>query len=230
MGAAWRGPKAERPSKQVVRGVPRGSRCSASRLRDAPPLRERPGAELRRGLDYLQPQPRHGPDSTARQPRAYGDRLDRSRGCAVRNQGSAGNRGMASARAGAGLIAVLSRDPQPNGSRSRSVHVDAPRSGAHRARLERFVRTSPAPASMPQSTVRLSRGPPRCRGRAGPCFLAGGIRFFTRQASHPRNPEAARDRDLLEKLGFTPPETRHSAAETFAVVSVSAFNFDRATM
>jgi len=82
-----------------------------------------------------------------------------------------------------------------------------PLEGAPKLDWSEFVRTiACARITMPRSTVRLSAGRAEMPRPCRPCVsLPGRIRFFYGdKLLTTGNPEAARDRALLEKLGLRP--------------------------
>jgi biotin synthase len=179
-------------------------------------LREGQAEELKAaGLDYYN----HNLD-TAHEfygeiitTRIYGDRLDtlaRVRGAGIKVC-CGGIVGMGESRAQrAGLIAVLAGlDPQPESVPINDlVRVEGtPLGSAPKLDWSEFVRTiACARITMPQSTVRLSAGRAEMpEAVQALCFLAGANSiFYGDKLLTTGNPEAARDRDLLEKLGLHP--------------------------
>ncbi|TMH20006.1 MAG: biotin synthase BioB, partial [Betaproteobacteria bacterium] len=145
--------------------------------------------------------------------RTYGDRLDTL--ARVRRAGikvcCGGIVGMGESRAQrAGLIAALaSLAPQPE-----SVPINdlvrvkgTPLESAPKLDWSEFVRTiACARITMPRSMVRLSAGRAEMpEAVQALCFLAGANSiFYGDKLLTTGNPEAARDRALLEKLGIRP--------------------------
>jgi biotin synthase len=213
MGAAWRGPKARdlEPVLDMVREVKAlglETCCTLGMLKDgqAEQLRDA-------GLDYynhnLDTAPEHyGNIITTR---AYGDRLDTLE--RVRNAGlkvcCGGIVGLGESReARAGLLAQLaSLDPQPESVPiNELVQVEGtPLYGAEKLDWSEFVRTiACARITMPASRVRLSAGrqdmPEAVQAL---CFLAGANSiFYGEKLLTTGNPEAERDRALMQKLGL----------------------------
>jgi len=119
--------------------------------------------------------------------------------------------GMGESRAQrAGLIAALaSLAPQPESVPINDlVHVEGtPLESAPKLDWSEFVRTiACARITMPRSTVRLSAGRAEMpEAVQALCFLAGANSiFYGDKLLTTGNPEAARDRTLLEKLGLRP--------------------------
>src|SRR5712691_2832572 len=193
MGAAWRGPK-QKDLEQV-----------AERVRAVKAL----------GLDYYNHNLDTAPEFYGEiiTTRTYGDRLDTL--AQVRRAGikvcCGGIVGMGESRAQrAGLIAALARlDPQPESVPINDlVQVEGtPLDGAPKLDWSEFVRTiACARITMPRSTVRLSAGRAEMpEAVQALCFLAGANSiFYGDKLLTTGNPEAARDRALLEKLGLRP--------------------------
>jgi biotin synthase len=215
MGAAWRGPKpkdleqvAERVSAVKALGL---ETCATLGL-----LREGQAERLKAaGLDYYN----HNLDTAPEfygdiiTTRDYGDRLETLE--RVRRAGikvcCGGIVGMGESRAQrAGLIAQLaSLDPQPESVPINDlVQVEGtPLHGLPKLDWSEFVRTvACARITMPASFVRLSAGRAEMPEAVQAfCFLAGANSiFYGDKLLTTGNPEAARDRALLEKLGLCP--------------------------
>ncbi len=215
MGAAWRGPKpkdleqvAERVSAVKALGL---ETCATLGL-----LREGQAERLKAaGLDYYN----HNLDTAPEfygdiiTTRDYGDRLETLE--RVRRAGikvcCGGIVGMGESRAQrAGLIAQLaSLDPQPESVPINDlVQVEGtPLHGLPKLEWSEFVRTvACARITMPASFVRLSAGRAEMPEAVQAfCFLAGANSiFYGDKLLTTGNPEAARDRALLEKLGLCP--------------------------
>jgi biotin synthase len=190
MGAAWRGPK-QRDLDPVLEMV-----------REVKAL----GLETCATLGMLR-------DGQAEQLRDYQDRLDtleRVRGAGL-NVCCGGIVGMGESRAArAGLIAQLaSLDPPPESVPINNlVQVEGtPLAGTESLDWTEFVRTiAAARISMPASYVRLSAGREQMpEAMQALCFMAGANSiFYGDKLLTTGNPEAARDRALLDKLGIQP--------------------------
>jgi biotin synthase len=145
--------------------------------------------------------------------RDYDDRLQtlaRVRGAGL-NVCCGGIVGMGESRAArAGLIAQLaSLDPPPESVPINNlVQVEGtPLAGAEALDWTEFVRTvAAARISMPQSYVRLSAGREAMpEAMQALCFMAGANSiFYGDKLLTTGNPDAARDRALLDKLGIQP--------------------------
>jgi biotin synthase len=215
MGAAWRGPKpkdldevAERVRAVKALGL---ETCATLGL-----LREGQAEQLKdAGLDYYNHNLDTAPEFYGEiiTTRSYDDRLHTlSR---VRRAGikvcCGGIVGMGETRAQrAGLIAALADlDPHPESVPINDlVRVEGtPLEDAPQLDWSEFVRTiACARITMPASMVRLSAGrtdmPESVQAL---CFLAGANSiFYGDKLLTTGNPEAARDRTLLEKLGMHP--------------------------
>jgi biotin synthase len=215
MGAAWRGPKARdlEPVLAMVRAVKDlglEACCTLGMLKDgqAEQLRDA-------GLDYYN----HNLDTA---PEFYGeivhtrtqdDRLDtlgRVRDAGI-NVCCGGIVGMGeSRRTRAALVAQLANlDPYPE---SVPINNLVPVEGTPLAGTEpldplEFVRTiACARITMPTARVRLSAGREEMsEGIQALCFLAGANSiFYGEKLLTTGNPEAARDRALLDRLGMRP--------------------------
>jgi len=215
MGAAWRGPK----QKDLERVAERVSAVKALGLETCATLgllREGQAELLKAaGLDYynhnLDTAPEfYGEIITTRE---YGDRLETLE--RVRRAGikvcCGGIVGMGESRAQrAGLIAQLaSLDPQPESVPINDlVQVEGtPLEGLPKLDWSEFVRTvACARITMPASFVRLSAGrTDMSEAVQALCFLAGANSiFYGDKLLTTGNPEAARDRALLHKLGIHP--------------------------
>jgi len=215
MGAAWRGPKDRdlEPVLEMIAGVKALGleTCATLGL-----LRDGQAERLKQaGLDYYNHNLDTAPEFYGQivRTRSYDDRLETL--AKVRGAGlhvcCGGIVGMGETRAQrAGLIAQLaSLDPQPE-----SVPINAlvqvegtPLHGAEALDWAEFVRTvACARITMPRSRVRLSAGrtdmPEPVQAL---CFLAGANSiFYGDKLLTTGNPEAARDRALLAKLGMRP--------------------------
>ncbi len=213
MGAAWRGPK-DRDLDQVVERVRAVKQLGLETCATLGLLREGQAEQLKdAGLDYYNHNLDTAPEFYGEiiTTRTYGDRLDTlSR---VRRAGikvcCGGIVGMGETRAQrAGLIAALANlDPHPESVPINDlVQVEGtPLEGAPKLDWSEFVRTiACARITMPTSMVRLSAGrtdmPESVQAL---CFLAGANSiFYGDKLLTTGNPEAARDRALLEKLGM----------------------------
>jgi biotin synthase len=215
MGAAWRGPKPkdlERVAEMVREVKSLGlETCATLGL-----LREGQAERLKAaGLDYYNHNLDTAPEFYGEiiTTRTYRDRLDTLE--QVRNAGikvcCGGIVGMGESRAQrAGLIAELaSLDPQPESVPINDlVQVEGtPLNGVPKLDWSEFVRTiACARIAMPRSAVRLSAGRTEMpESVQALCFLAGANSiFYGEKLLTTGNPEAARDRALLEKLGMRP--------------------------
>jgi biotin synthase len=215
MGAAWRGPK-QKDLEQVAERVKAVKALGLETCATLGLLREGQAELLREaGLDYynhnLDTAPEfYGDIITTRE---YGDRLatlERVRRAGIKVC-CGGIVGMGESRSQrAGLIAQLaSLAPHPESVPINDlVQVEGtPLHGLPRLDWSEFVRTvACARITMPSSFVRLSAG------RAGMpeavqalCFLAGANSiFYGDRLLTTENPEATRDRALLDKLGLHP--------------------------
>ena len=215
MGAAWRGPK-QKDLEQVAERVRAVKAFGLETCATLGLLREGQAELLREaGLDYynhnLDTAPEfYGDIITTRE---YGDRLatlERVRRAGIKVC-CGGIVGMGESRSQrAGLIAQLaSLAPHPESVPINDlVQVEGtPLHGLPRLDWSEFVRTvACARITMPSSFVRLSAG------RAGMpeavqalCFLAGANSiFYGDRLLTTENPEATRDRALLDKLGLHP--------------------------
>jgi biotin synthase len=215
MGAAWRGPK-DKELEPVLAMVSAVKALGLETCATLGMLREGQAERLAAaGLDYYNHNLDTAPEFYGRivRSRGYEDRLDTL--AKVRRAGirvcCGGIVGMGETRGQrAGLIAQLaSLEPQPE-----SVPINAlvqvegtPLHGAERLDWSEFVRTvACARIAMPRSHVRLSAGrtdmPEAVQAL---CFLAGANSiFYGEKLLTTGNPEAARDRALLAKLGIDP--------------------------
>ena len=215
MGAAWRGPK-QKDLEQVAERVRAVKGLGLETCATLGLLREGQAELLKAaGLDYynhnLDTAPEfYGDVITTRE---YGDRLDTLE--RVRRAGikvcCGGIVGMGESRAQrAGLIAQLaSLDPQPESVPINDlVQVEGtPLHGLPKLDWSEFVRTvASARITMPGSFVRLSAGRAEMpEAVQALCFLAGANSiFYGDKLLTTGNPEAARDRALLDKLGLRP--------------------------
>jgi len=215
MGAAWRSPK-ERDLLPVMEMVKAVKALGMETCVTLGMLREGQAEKLKSaGLDYYN----HNLDTSPEfygdiiTTRDYQDRLDTL--ARVRDAGlnvcCGGIVGMGESRTSrAGLIAQLANmDPQPESVPiNLLVQVEGtPLYGAEVLDPLEFVRTiAVARITMPKSFVRLSAG----RQEMGEaiqtlCFLAGANSiFYGEKLLTTGNPEATRDRALIEKLGMRP--------------------------
>jgi biotin synthase len=213
MGAAWRGPK-QKDLEQVARMVGAVKELGLETCATLGLLREGQAEQLKAvGLDYYNHNLDTAPEFYGEiiTTRGYRDRLDTlSR---VRQAGikvcCGGIVGMGETRGQrAGLIAGLaSLDPQPESVPINDlVQVEGtPLDGAAKLDWSEFVRTiACARIAMPRSTVRLSAGRSEMPEPVQAlCFLAGANSiFYGEKLLTTGNPEAARDRALLGKLGL----------------------------
>jgi biotin synthase len=215
MGAAWRGPKQKDldPVLEMVRevkalGLETCATLGMLRPGQAEQLREA-------GLDYYNHNLDTAPEFYGEiiHTRDYEDRLEtleRVRGAGL-NVCCGGIVGMGESRAArAGLIAQLaSLDPPPESVPINNlVQVEGtPLAGAEALDWTEFVRTvAAARISMPASYVRLSAGRQEMpEAMQALCFMAGANSiFYGDKLLTTGNPDAARDRALLDKLGITP--------------------------
>jgi biotin synthase len=215
MGAAWRGPR-PKDLEQVAERVKAVKALGLETCATLGLLREGQAETLKAaGLDYynhnLDTAPEfYGEVITTRE---YGDRLETLE--RVRRAGlkvcCGGIVGMGETRAQrAGLIAQLaSLVPQPESVPINDlVQVEGtPLKGLPRLDWSEFVRTiACARITMPASFVRLSAGRAEMPEPVQAlCFLAGANSiFYGDKLLTTGNPEAARDRALLDKLGLRP--------------------------
>ncbi|MDP1708396.1 MAG: biotin synthase BioB [Gammaproteobacteria bacterium] len=215
MGAAWRGPKEKdlAPVLEMVKAV-RGlglETCATLGM-----LREGQAEQLQQaGLDYYNHNLDTAPEmyGSIISTRDYDDRLDTLE--KVRNAGlrvcCGGIVGMGESRhERAGLIAQLaSLDPPPESVPINNlVQVEGtPLHGTEALDPLEFVRTIAATRiTLPKSWVRLSAGREQMpEAVQALCFLAGANSiFYGDKLLTTGNPEAQRDRALLEKLGMCP--------------------------
>ena len=215
MGAAWRGPKQKdlAPVLDMVRAV-RGlglETCATLGM-----LREGQAEQLQQaGLDYYNHNLDTAPELYGNivSTRDYDDRLDTLE--KVRNAGlrvcCGGIVGMGESRRDrAALIAQLaSLDPPPESVPINNlVQVEGtPLHGTEPLDPLEFVRTiAAARITLPHSWVRLSAGREQMSEAVQAlCFLAGANSiFYGEKLLTTGNPEAQRDRALLEKLGMCP--------------------------
>jgi len=215
MGAAWRGPK-QKDIEQVAQRVRAVKALGLETCATLGLLREGQAEELKAaGLDYYNHNLDTAPEFYGEiiTTRTYGDRLGtlaRVRGAGIKVC-CGGIVGMGESRAQrAGLIAALaSLAPQPE-----SVPINdlvrvkgTPLESAPKLDWSEFVRTiACARITMPRSMVRLSAGRAEMpEAVQALCFLAGANSiFYGDKLLTTGNPEAARDRALLEKLGIRP--------------------------
>jgi biotin synthase len=215
MGAAWRGPK-QKDLEQVAERVSAVKALGLETCATLGLLREGQAEQLKAaGLDYYNHNLDTAPEFYGEviTTRTYRDRLDTL--TRVRRAGikvcCGGIVGMGESRAQrAGLIAGLaSLDPQPESVPINDlVQVEGtPLDGLPKLDWSEFVRTiACARITMPKSFVRLSAGRAEMPEPVQAlCFLAGANSiFYGDKLLTTGNPEAARDRALLEKLGIRP--------------------------
>ena len=215
MGAAWRGPK-DRDLEPVMEMVKAVKALGMETCVTLGMLRDGQAEKLKiAGLDYYNHNLDTAPEFYGEiiSTREYQDRLDTLG--RVRNAGinvcCGGIVGLGESRASrAGLIAQLANlDPPPESVPiNMLVQVEGtPLYGAETLDPIEFVRTiAVARITMPQSFVRLSAG----RQEMGEaiqalCLLAGANSiFYGEKLLTTGNPEAERDRALLDKLGMHP--------------------------
>lgn len=215
MGAAWRGPK-QRDLDQVIEMVREVKALGLEACATLGMLRDGQAEQLKEaGLDYynhnLDTAPEfYGEIVTTREYRDRLDTLDKVRKAGL-HVCCGGIVGMGESRAQrAGLIAQLaSMDPQPESVPiNHLVRVEGtPLIDAEELDWSEFVRTvACARIAMPRSVVRLSPGRAEMPEPVQTlCFLAGANSiFYGDKLLTTGNPEAARDRALLEKLGMQP--------------------------
>jgi len=213
MGAAWRGPK-QKDLDKVIAMVREVKALGLEACATLGMLREGQAEQLKAaGLDFYNHNLDTAPEFYGEiiSTRVYGDRLDTLE--RVRHAGikvcCGGIVGMGESRAQrAGLIAQLAGfDPQPESVPINDlVQVEGtPLHGAPKLEWSEFVRTiACARITMPKSYVRLSAGRAEMpEAVQALCFLAGANSiFYGDKLLTTGNPEAARDRDLLDKLGM----------------------------
>jgi biotin synthase len=214
MGAAWREPK-DRDIEKVaelvvaVKGLGLETCCTLGMLTD-----EQAQALREAGLDYYNHNLDTAPEAYGRivHTRDYQERLDTLQ--RVRRAGIAvccgGIVGMGeSRRERAGLIAQLASLSPPPESVPINELVQVPGTPLHGTeRLDplEFVRTiAVARITCPQARVRLSAGRQAMSDELQAlCFLAGANSiFYGEKLLTTGNPEADRDRALLQRLGLT---------------------------
>ncbi len=215
MGAAWRGPK-QKDLEPVLAMVREVKALGLETCATLGMLRDGQAEQLRdAGLDYYN----HNLDTSPEfygeiiHTRDYDDRLQtlaRVRGAGL-SVCCGGIVGMGESRAArAGLIAQLaSLDPPPESVPINNlVQVEGtPLAGTEALDWSEFVRTiAAARISMPQSYVRLSAGREAMpEAMQALCFMAGANSiFYGDKLLTTGNPDAARDRALLDKLGIQP--------------------------
>jgi biotin synthase len=222
MGAAWRGPK-QRELTRVLEMVKAVRELGMETCATLGMLKAGQAEQLKEaGLDYYN----HNLDTA---PEFYGeivstrtqdDRLDTLD--KVRNAGlhvcSGGIVGMGETRrTRAGLLAQLANlDPYPESVPINNlVQVEGtPLHGTAALDPFEFVRTiAAARITMPKAMVRLSAGRQEMpEGIQALCFAAGANSiFYGDKLLTTGNPEAARDRALLDKLGMYPMKVRREA-------------------
>jgi len=215
MGAAWRGPRQKdlEPVLAMVRGVKALGMETCATLGM---LRAGQAGQLHdAGLDYYNHNLDTAPEYYGEivSTRGYQDRLDTLQ--QVREAGihvcCGGIVGMGETRAQrAGLIAQLAGlDPQPESVPiNHLVRVEGtPLHGSAKLDWSEFVRTiACARITMPASRVRLSAGREEMpEAVQALCFLAGANSiFYGEKLLTTGNPEAERDRALMQKLGLRP--------------------------
>ena len=213
MGAAWRGPK-QRDLDPVLEMVKAVDALGLESCVTLGMLQDGQAEQLKQaGLDYYN----HNLDTAPEfygdiiTTRDYQDRLDTLN--RVRNAGinvcCGGIVGMGESRRGrAGLIAQLANlDPQPESVPINNlVQVEGtPLFGTDKLDHLEFVRTiAVARITMPKSYVRLSAGRQEMSEEVQAlCFIAGANSiFYGEKLLTTGNPDAARDRALLDKLGI----------------------------
>jgi len=213
MGAAWRGPK-QKELDQVAQMVREVKAMGMETCVTLGMLREGQAEQLKAaGLDYynhnLDTAPEfYGEVITTRDYRDRLDTLDRVRKAGI-HVCCGGIVGMGESRAQrAGLIAQLaSLEPPPESVPINNlVQVEGtPLHGTAKLDWSEFVRTiACARIAMPTSFVRLSAGRTEMSEAVQAlCFLAGANSiFYGEKLLTTSNPQAARDRALLEKLGI----------------------------
>jgi len=213
MGAAWREPKdrdIEKVSELVsaVKGLGLETCCTLGMLTDSQAT-----ALKDAGLDYYNHNLDTAPEAYGRiiHTRDYQERLDtlsRVRDAGI-NVCCGGIVGMGeSRRERAGLIAQLANlEPYPESVPiNELVQVEGtPLHGTEKLDPLEFVRTiAVARITMPKARVRLSAGRQQMSEAVQAlCFLAGANSiFYGEKLLTTGNPEAERDRALLEKLGL----------------------------
>jgi len=213
MGAAWRGPK-ERDLEPVLDMVREVKALGLETCATLGLLKDGQAEQLRdAGLDFYN----HNLDSAPEfygeiiRTREYQDRLDtlsrvQQAGVSVCCGGIVGMG--ESRRQRAGLIAQLANlDPYPESVPINNlVQVEGtPLFGTDALDPLEFVRTiAAARITMPRAMVRLSAGRQQMdEAVQALCFLAGANSiFYGERLLTTSNPEAARDRALLDKLGL----------------------------
>jgi len=215
MGAAWRSPK-DRELEPVYEMVKAVKALGMETCLTAGMLREGQADKLRdAGLDYYNHNLDTAPEFYGEiiSTRDYQDRLDtlgrvREAGMHVCCGGIVGMGESRSQRAGL-IVQLANLDPQPESVPiNMLVQVEGtPLYGTEELDPLEFVRTiAVARITLPKSFVRLSAG----RQEMGEaiqalCFLAGANSiFYGDKLLTTGNPEATRDRALLEKLGMRP--------------------------
>jgi len=215
MGAAWRGPK-QRELEPVLDMVQAVKALGLETCATLGLLKEGQAEQLAdAGLDYYN----HNLDTSPEfygdiiKTREYQDRLDtlgRVRGAGL-HVCCGGIVGMGEgSRDRAGLLAQLANmDPYPE-----SVPINAlvqvegtPLHGAQKVDILDFVRIiAAARITMPKASVRLSAGRTQMTDEAQAlCFVAGANSiFYGDRLLTTGNPEADRDRALLDRLGMQP--------------------------
>jgi biotin synthase len=215
MGAAWRGPKQRELDRvlemvKAVRGLGMET-CATLGMLKAGQAEQLKDA----GLDYYNHNLDTAPDfyGAIVSTRTQDDRLDtldkvRSAGLHVCSGGIVGMG--ETRRTRAGLIAQLANlDPYPESVPINNlVQVEGtPLHGTATLDPLEFVRTiAAARITMPEAMVRLSAGRQEMEeGIQALCFAAGANSiFYGDKLLTTGNPEAARDRALLDKLGMYP--------------------------
>jgi len=220
MGAAWREPSSE-DMQSVVEMVKAVRDLGMETCATLGMLREEHVGQLREaGLDYYNHNLDTAPEFYGQiiSTRDYQDRLDtleRVRRAGI-NVCSGGIVGMGeSLTQRAGLIAQLANmDPYPESVPINNlVKVEGtPLQDAEELDPLDFVRTiAVARITMPKARVRLSAGRQQMSDAVQAlCFLAGAnSMFYGDQLLTTGNPEVARDRALLDKLGMYPFAENH---------------------
>jgi len=213
MGAAWRGPK-ERDLEPVLDMVREVKALGLETCATLGMLKDGQAERLKgAGLDYYNHNLDTAPEFYGEiiGTRAYQDRLDtlarvQQAGVSVCCGGIVGMG--ESRRQRAGLIAQLANlDPYPESVPINNlVQVEGtPLHGTEALDPLEFVRTvAAARITMPRAMVRLSAGRQQMSEAVQAlCFLAGAnSMFYGERLLTTGNPEAARDRALLDKLGL----------------------------
>jgi biotin synthase len=213
MGAAWRGPK-QKDLEKVAKMITAVRALGLETCATLGMLKEGQAEQLKQaGLDYYNHNLDTAPEFYGEivTTRDYGDRLETLE--RVRDAGlhvcCGGIVGMGESRqARAGLVAQLANlDPYPESVPVNNlVQVEGtPLHGTEALDPLEFVRTiAVARISMPKAMVRLSAGRQEMpEAMQALCFLAGANSiFYGEKLLTTGNPESAKDRALLAKLGM----------------------------